>query len=190
MANLSGTYTSPYTSPTFKYDISYRETGRTSSTVTYSVTVSAYMTSSQSWFGYSLNCYMNVGGKQELIFAKGTTRWNGTTKHTYTKSVTCNTNASSGTVSARVWTTTPDSPGKSGQIDVSGTFNKSGSSGGGGGTPPPTPGTGGYMFKRVGGTWKDYCDIGGVMKMSGGRWVDATVMRRTNGKWQIGRAHV
>lgn len=186
MANLSGTYTSPYSSPTFKYDISYSQTGRTASTVTYKVTVSAYMTHSSSWFGYALNGYIDIGGKQTQIIAKGNTTWSGTSKHTFTKTITCNTNSSSGTVSAKFWTTTPNSPGKSGQISVSGTFNKTASSSSGGGGNTGGGGTHtskGYIFKKVNGTWKDYCDIKGITKKTSGSWKDAIILRRTSGKW-------
>lgn len=189
MANLSGTYTSPYSGPTFKYDISYSQTGRTSSTVTYKVTVSAYMTYSTSWFGYALNGYFQVGGKQVQIIAKGNTTWSGTAKHTFTKTITCDTSSSSGTVNAKFWTTTPNSPGNSGKISVSGTFNKTAapSTGGSGGgttpTPDPEPSSKGYIFKRVGGVWKDYCDIKGITKKTGGSWKDAIILRRTSGKW-------
>lgn len=184
MAELKGTYTSPYSSPTFKYDISYKETGRTSSTVTHAVTVSAYMTSSSSHFGYSLNGYIKVGDKQVTVFAKGTTTWSGTAKRTYNVSVTSNTNSSSGTVNARFWTTRPGGEGKSGRVDVTGTFGKSSTSEGGT-PPPPDPETGatGYIFKRVNGAWKDYCEFNGIKKRVNGAWQDAQVMRRMNDKW-------
>lgn len=195
MADLKGTYTSPHSNPTFKYDISYKETGRTSSTVTYNVTVSTYMTYSSSYYGYNLNGYIKVGGKQETVFAKpASEKWKGTTKHTYSKSVTCNASATSGTVPVKFWTTVPGSPGKSGLIEVEGTFTRSAHSSSDGGSPeppspPPTPpipkppSSTGNIFKLVGGQWKDYCDIKGINKYEGGKWNDAKVLKRISDKW-------
>jgi hypothetical protein len=63
MADIAGTYTSPYTSPTFVHAISYSQNGRDSSSVTYAFTIQSHMTSSSSSFGYSLGWQVTINGQ-------------------------------------------------------------------------------------------------------------------------------
>ena len=78
MANFAGTFTSPYGSPQFYYDISYAQTGRSAGAVDYAVTVSVRMASSSSSFGYALEGTVYVGNAAQAIRFKNNETWSGT----------------------------------------------------------------------------------------------------------------
>jgi hypothetical protein len=121
MANFTGSYTSPYTSPTFVYDISYSQTGRAGGSATYSVTVTARMTSSSSTFGFALEGQVVIGNVSQTIRFKNNETWSGTTGHSFTFTLTpTGVSDSGGTITARFYGTRPGAEGDSGKIDTGG----------------------------------------------------------------------
>lgn len=126
MANIAGSgYTSPYTSPTFKYDIAYSEIARNASSVTYRFYIDVYMTSTSSSFGYSLAGYIDVNGAVSYVTFKGTEKWTGTTVHSFQVDVTAPAGSGGGTLNAHFNAYRPGGEGNSGKIDVYGTVNLS-----------------------------------------------------------------
>lgn len=79
MADIAGTYSSPYSGPQFYYNISYSETGRSASAVTYRFTIESWM--GGGWFGYSLDYTLGINGYVFKGNIKGTEQWSGTTHH-------------------------------------------------------------------------------------------------------------
>lgn len=121
MSNFAGSYTSPYTSPTFVYDISYSQTGRASGSATYSVTVIARMTSSSSSFGYAIDGQVVIGNATKTIRLKNNETWSGTAGHSFTFTLTpTGVSDSGGTINARFYGTRPGAEGNSGKIDTGG----------------------------------------------------------------------
>lgn len=120
MANFAGTFTSPYNSPTFNYDISYVQTGRGSGWASYSVTVTARMSTSYDWFGYPLYATVTIGNVSQAITLKNTETWSGTGGHTFTFNLTpTGVGDGGGTISARLQVTSSGGV-TSGLIDTGG----------------------------------------------------------------------
>lgn len=100
MADISGSYLSNQSyNPKFTYSISYSETGRSGSAVTYRFNVS--FTKQNGWYGYDININWNIGGATGSKQIKSTSDVSsGSTSF----DVTCSTNAAGGTLSARIYT--------------------------------------------------------------------------------------
>jgi hypothetical protein len=119
MADIAGTYTSPYTSPTFVHAISYSQNGRDSSSVTYAFTIQSHMTSSSSSFGYSLGWQVTINGQTFTGTIKNASpTWSGTTVYTTNFNVTVSCGTGGGTLGAELWVTRPGGEGDSGKIDT------------------------------------------------------------------------
>lgn len=119
MADIAGTYTSPYTSPTFVHSISYSESSRSGSSATYAFTIQSHMTSSSSSFGYSLGWSLTINGQNFTGTIKNASpTWSGTTVYTTNFSVTVSCGSGGGTLSAELWVTRPGNEGNSGKLDT------------------------------------------------------------------------
>lgn len=123
MADITGGYWSPHSSPTSYFQISYAEIARNGSSVTYRVTLGVNLGSSQSYFGYAVDGHFTINGVTDNFSIKGTEGWSGTTVHWFTRDITCPAGSSGGTLPIRFWTTR--SSGTALIIDLSGTVNLS-----------------------------------------------------------------
>lgn len=100
MADIAGSYSSNQSyNPKFNYSISYSQTGRSGSAVSYRFNVS--FSKQNGWYGYDININWNIGGatgsrqiKSTADVSSGSTSFD----------VTCSTNASGGTLAAQIWT--------------------------------------------------------------------------------------
>lgn len=101
MANIAGTYYSNQSyNPKFTYSISYSQTGRSATAVSYNFNVS--FTKQNGWYGYDIIINWNIGGATGSKQIKSTSDVSsGSTSF----SVTCSTNAAGGTLGAKIWTT-------------------------------------------------------------------------------------
>lgn len=125
MANISGGYWSPYSSPTSYYQISYSEIARNGSSATYRFSIGVNLGSSSSTFGYPLTGHLSVNGASTSWSMKGTEKWSGTGVHWFTIDITCSAGSGGGTLGASFWTTRDSYPGNAMIISVSGTVNLS-----------------------------------------------------------------
>lgn len=101
MADIAGSYNSNQSyNPKFVYKISYSQTGRSGSAVSYKFNVS--FTKTNGWYGYDIIINWNIGGATGSKQIKSTSDLSsGSTSF----DVTCSTNAAGGTLSAQIWTT-------------------------------------------------------------------------------------
>lgn len=100
MADIAGTYYSNQSyNPKINYSVSYSQTGRSGSSVSYRVTVS-YARQNGS-YGYDVNVSYSIGGKSGNVTLKANNDWSASTSCTF--NVTCSTNASGGSLYARIY---------------------------------------------------------------------------------------
>lgn len=123
MADIAGSYNSNQSyNPKFVYNISYSQTGRSGSSVSYRFNVS--FTKQNGWYGYDININWNIGGSTGAKQIKSTAdNSSGSTSF----DVTCSTNAAGGTLAAQIWTSSAsDSTHYQNKMDTgSRTVNKS-----------------------------------------------------------------
>lgn len=102
MADIAGSYNSNQSyNPKFVYTISYSQTGRSATAVSYNFNVSMSRTNGS--YGYDIIINWNIGGatgSKTILPAN-----NGSASASTSFSVTASTNAAGGTVSAQIWTT-------------------------------------------------------------------------------------
>lgn len=125
MADLAGSYSNHSSYPWADYTVSYSQTGRSASTVSYKVTVS-YDITHDSGYGYGFDIYANysIGGQSGSIKIKDT--W-GALSGSASFNITCSTNSSGGTLYAKVYSSSSNDPTHSQQAFSTGdrTVNKS-----------------------------------------------------------------
>lgn len=100
MADIAGSYNSNQSyNPKFVYNISYSQTGRSGSSVSYRFNVS--FSKQNGWYGYDININWNIGGSTGAKQIKSTADVSsGSTSF----DVTCSTNAAGGTLAASIYT--------------------------------------------------------------------------------------
>ena len=100
MADIAGLYKSNQSyNPKIDYNVSYKETGRTVSNVTYEFTVTYNRLNGS--YGYDVQINYNIGGATGNRELKANNDWGSWSSVTW--SVTCSTNAAGGTVSAKIY---------------------------------------------------------------------------------------
>ena len=109
--SLRGSYYWTTNGPYMRIDVGYTQTGRTSSSATYQVTMAVYFTSS-GWHGYGLSANVNINGAtQALRIKEPSTTWRGAGhKGTWTFTVTAPAGTGGGTLPASIamWGTEGD----------------------------------------------------------------------------------
>lgn len=134
MADIAGLYKSNQSyNPKIDYNVSYSQTGRNATSVTYSFTVSFSRLNGS--YGYDIQINYNVGGKTGKHQILGT---NNASTGSVSWSVTCSTDAAGGTIAAQIWSSsnTDSTHWQNGFDTGSRTVNKSTFN-----TAPSAPGT-------------------------------------------------
>lgn len=100
MADIAGSYLSNQSyNPKFTYNISYSQTGRSGSAVSYRFNVS--FTKTNGWYGYDIILNWNIGGTTGSKQIKSTAD---NSSGSISFDVNCSTNAAGGTLAAQIWT--------------------------------------------------------------------------------------
>lgn len=100
MANIAGTwYSNQSYNPKFTYNISYSETGRSASAVSYRFDVS--FNKINGWYGHDIIINWNIGGGRGSKTIKSTSDLG---SGSITFNVTASTNPLGGTINGRIWT--------------------------------------------------------------------------------------
>jgi len=135
MADIAGLYKSNQSyNPKIDYNVSYSETGRNGSSVTYSFTVSFNRLNGS--YGFDIMINYSIGGQSGNRTLKANNDWSASGSTSW--SVTCSTDAAGGTLGARIysWSNTDSTHSQNGFDTGSRTVNKSTFN-----TAPSAPGT-------------------------------------------------
>ena len=101
MADIAGSYSNHAYYPYADYTVSYGITARTATTITYKITVSYSITQDSGYgYGYDIQANYSIGGKTGSFQLKSIT---GALSGSANVTITCNTDASGGTLYAKIY---------------------------------------------------------------------------------------
>lgn len=117
---FGGTYYGPG-SPRFEWNVTWAETGRNATQVTYRVTAKTRLQHSTSYYGYNINMKATINGTSKTV-SLSTTKWTGTAwRGPWTFDITTSANGGGGTHNASFETSSSNGGGNACKINITGT---------------------------------------------------------------------
>lgn len=123
MADINGWSSTASGSPAITYAVTYSQTDRSASSVSYYFNFAVNLGSSSSSFGYTIGYNLTINGQSFTGLIKDNTKWTGNGVHNIGVSATVtNVGASGGSLSCSFSTNRPNNDGTAGQVNTGGGY--------------------------------------------------------------------